>query len=69
MRFGKWVSLNFNETSQQTLRQARNLWEVFGEQRDEVQPIPLDARQENSHPPEPMLAWPKMKVLARFTHG
>ncbi len=40
IRLGRWVSLNFNETSGQLLRQARRLWEVFGQRQDEVAFIP-----------------------------
>lgn len=39
-RYRRWVSLNSNEPGTQTLRQARNLWEVFGGQREAVQHIP-----------------------------
>jgi len=39
-RFGRWVSLNFKETGWQTIRQARRLWEVFRDRREEVSFIP-----------------------------
>ena len=40
-RFGRWVSENFSDTSQvRSLYNARRLWEVFSERREEVSFIP-----------------------------
>ena len=39
-RYGRWVSENFSDTETRTLYNARRLWEVFGEQREQVQHIP-----------------------------
>ena len=40
-RFGRWVSENFSDTSNvRSLYEARRLWEVFGQRRDEVAFIP-----------------------------
>ena len=35
-RFGRWVSENFTDTHWRTLLNARRLWEVFGQRREEV---------------------------------
>lgn len=40
-RFGKWVSTNFGDTQTQRLYEARRLWEVFGERREEMAFVPL----------------------------
>jgi hypothetical protein len=40
VRFGKRVSPNFGETVQQTLYNARRLWEVFSDRQDDVKHIP-----------------------------
>lgn len=65
-RYGRWVSQNFCDTTTETLRVTRNLWEVFGEQRGEVQHIPVSALY--------LLAEPKSQpvremVLRQFAQG
>lgn len=39
-RFGRWVSLNFGDTPQQSLFNWRRTWECFGRQREAVAFIP-----------------------------
>lgn len=39
-RFGGWLTENFGKQDTDTLLNYRRLWQVFGEQRDEVQHIP-----------------------------
>jgi len=39
-RFGRWVSTNFADTQSSTLLNARRLWEVFSDRREEVSFIP-----------------------------